>query len=120
MSLVVEDCRYEMPTRDGESDEIEKRVDFTKFRRGVTRLNMNEGIKVNIKEARLKREQASIQKELDVHLSKSRKKQTKQKKIGGLTVEELHEKMRNEKREQLDAKRRHLKRAFAGIDKSKI
>ena len=75
-SLVVDDCRYEFsqPTRDGKSEDIQRRVDFTKFRRDVSRLNMNEGIKVNIKEARLKKETASIQRELEVHLSKVRKK----------------------------------------------
>ena len=32
--------------------------------------------------------------------------------------EEMHEKIRQEKREAKEAKRRHLKRATAGIDKS--
>lgn len=80
---------------------------------------MNEGIKVNIKEARLKRETAKIEKELEHHYNKTRKK-PKQKRIGGLTVEEIHEKMRMEKREQLEAKRRHLRRAYAGIDRSQF
>jgi hypothetical protein len=123
MGQIVEVCRYEafetVKTEDGE--DIEKsisKVDFTKFRREFVSLNMNEGIKVNIKEARIKKETAKIEKELEFHEGKMRKKPVKQHKVGGLTAEELHDRVQKEKHEQHAARRRHLQRAFAGIDKS--
>lgn len=105
MGQIVGGCRYEetetMKTKSGEeSEQVLKKVDFTKFRREVVSLNMNEGIKVNIKEARIKKETAKIEKELESHYIKMRKKPVKQKKIGGLSVEEIHERQRKYKREQ--------------------
>tara|TARA_B110000285_G_scaffold212461_1_gene256012 strand:+ start:482 stop:808 length:327 start_codon:yes stop_codon:yes gene_type:complete len=104
MGQIVEVCKYEafetVKTEDGE--DIEKnisKVDFTKFRREFVSLNMNEGIKVNIKEARIKKETAKIEKELEFHEGKMRKKPVKQQKVGGLTAEELHERVQKEKHE---------------------
>ena len=50
--------------------------------------------------------------------SKYAPKTKKQKKIGGMTVEELHAKQKQQKMDALAAKKRHLKRAMAGIDKT--
>ena len=123
MGQIVDVCRYEdletVKTEKGEEvEQTVAKVDFTKFRREFVSLNMNEGIKVNIKEARIKKEAAKLEKELEFHQSKMRKKPVKQKKVGGLTAEELQERMQKEKREQQEARRRHLQRAFAGIDRS--
>lgn len=38
--------------------------------------------------------------------------------IDGMTVAELHEKLRKDKMDKKQAKIRHLKRAFAGIDRT--
>ena len=37
-----------------------------------------------------------------------------------MSIEEMHEKARQEKRDAMEAKKRHLKRAMAGIDRSQI
>lgn len=79
MGQIVEGCRVDTKEiiKSPNGDEVEKTiamVDFTRFRREVISLNMNEGIKVNIKEARLKKETVTIEKELEKHYSKTTKK----------------------------------------------
>ena len=110
MGQIVEVCRYDafetVKTDDGEEvEQTISKVDFTKFRREFVSLNMNEGIKVNIKEARIKKETAKIEKELEFHEGKMRKKPVKQQRVGGLTAEELHERVQKEKHEQHAARR---------------
>lgn len=72
-----------------------------------------------MEEARLTKQRLELQREMEKNMKKADKPKAKKvKKIGGLTLEEMHEKMRKEKLEKKRAKARHLKRAFASIDRT--
>ena len=92
---------------------------MTKFRSAFVSIKINEDIRTTMEEARLNKQRLEIQREMEKNMKKTEKPKAKKvKKIGGMTLEEMHEKMRKEKLEKRRAKARHLKRAFASIDKS--
>ena len=99
-------------------EDFQNKLDLSKFRTAFICVKINQDIKKDIEDSRIKKEEAERKRIEDEMNSKYAPKAKKQKKIGGMTIEELHEQQRKQKKDALEAKRRHLKRAMAGIDKS--
>lgn len=120
MTQIVKMCKtepWDLPS-DSEEEEPHGKIDLTKFRNAYVIVKIKKDIKSNIEENRLRKEEH----EKSMAMKKSKivvpVKKKPQKKIDGMSAEELHEKMKKEKAEKKAAKIRHLKRAFAGIDKT--
>lgn len=127
MEKIITKCKVEDVQKAQNLDEPEaaggetffEKIDLSKFRSAFVSIKINEDIRNTMEEARLNKQRLELQREMEKNMKKADKPKAKKvKKIGGLTLEEMHEKMRKEKLEKKKAKARHLKRAFASIDKS--
>lgn len=118
MNKIIQKCKYEVLEKDiyqNSSKEVirkKHKIDLVKFRKDYMSTNVNEGIKHEIAWTKMKKEERKIKEEIE-------KKQIKKvpKKAGGLTQEEIQELNKKKEKEDREAKRRHLERAYAGIDK---
>ena len=120
MSQIVAMCSTDHSfNQDSDCDDEKplQKIDFTQFRKAYVSVQIKRDIVRNVEENRKRK--AEHEKFLKAQKNvKKPAKQKKQKLVYGMSVEELHSKLRLEKKQQRDAKLRHLKRAFAGIDRS--
>ena len=119
MNKIIEQCKYEVTEKDiylnssKEIVRIREKIDLSKFRAAYLSTNVNEDIKHQIEWTKVKKEEKKIREEID----KKQIKKTGKKGAGSMTQEELQEFHRKRQKEERDARKRHLERAYAGIDK---
>lgn len=121
MRKIIEQCQYEVVEKEvylHSSKEIVKKrnkLDLEKFKTAYMSTNVNEGIKHEIAWTRMKKEERKLKEEIE---QKQVKKSTKKKNGAvGLTQEDLQELHKKKEIEEKEAKKRHLERAYAGIDR---
>ena len=76
-------------------EDFQNKLDLSKFRTAFICVKINQDIKKDIEDSRIKKEEAERKRIEDEMNSKYAPKAKKnQKKIGGMTIEELHEQQR--------------------------
>lgn len=122
MRKIIEQCQYEVVEKEiylhSSKEVVKKRnkLDLEKFKTAYLSTNVNEGIKHEIAWTRMKKEERKLKEEIEKkQVKKTTKKKTDEK--VGLTQEEIHELNKKKEIEEKEAKKRHLERAYAGIDR---
>ena len=121
MRKIIEQCQYEVVEKEiylHTSKEVVKKknkIDLDKFKTAYLSTNVNEGIRHDLEWTRMKKEERKLKEEIE---KKQFKKATKKKNGSqGLTQEEIQELNKKKEIEEKEFRKRHLERAFAGIDR---
>ena len=119
LEQIIKKCKNEPWDTVSDSDEEDQKIDLSRFRNAYVSIKIKNDIQSNMEDNRKRKLDHEKQQTMQITQIQPIKKK-KERIIDGMTVAELHEKMKQEKEEKKQTKIRHLKRAFAGIDRTQI